>query len=60
VAIGGLVLHGPVLAASGTYGYGDEFGARIVFRNGEARCIVMGPYDFTGQVRSFGRRRRLA
>ena len=28
VRIGTLTLGGPVLAASGTYGYGDEFGAR--------------------------------
>jgi dihydroorotate dehydrogenase (NAD+) catalytic subunit len=28
VRIGTLTLQGPVLAASGTYGYGDEFGAR--------------------------------
>jgi len=28
VALGRLMLNGPVLAASGTYGYGDEFGAR--------------------------------
>jgi dihydroorotate dehydrogenase (NAD+) catalytic subunit len=28
VAIGSLTLAGPVLAASGTYGYGDEFGDR--------------------------------
>jgi dihydroorotate dehydrogenase (NAD+) catalytic subunit len=29
VRIGALTLAGPVLAASGTYGYGDEFGARF-------------------------------
>src|SRR6185295_2815190 len=29
VTIGGLTLQGPVLAASGTYGYGDEFGERF-------------------------------
>jgi dihydroorotate dehydrogenase (NAD+) catalytic subunit len=28
VALGALTLNGPVLAASGTYGYGDEFGTR--------------------------------
>ena len=28
VALGRMLLNGPVLAASGTYGYGDEFGAR--------------------------------
>jgi len=28
VRIGALVLRGPILVASGTYGYGDEFGAR--------------------------------
>ena len=28
VRLGPLVLRGPVLAASGTYGYGDEFGGR--------------------------------
>ena len=28
VRLGGLVLAGPVLVASGTYGYGDEFGDR--------------------------------
>src|SRR4029079_17448462 len=29
VRIGALTLAGPVLAASGTYGYGDEFGTRF-------------------------------
>jgi len=32
VRIGSLVLAGPVLVASGTYGYGDEFGDRYALR----------------------------
>ncbi len=33
IRIGALTLGGPVLAASGTYGYGDEFGARYALEH---------------------------